>query len=391
MAISEALEERKINIPVMVSGTITDKSGRTLSGQTVEAFLNSVSHVDLLTIGLNCSLGAKEMYPYLEELSRKAPFFISAHPNAGLPNQFGEYDETPEVMGLQVQSFFENCMVNIIGGCCGTTPDHIRELARIAAKAKPHKLSHPDIATRLSGLEPLTVAKSSNFVNIGERCNVAGSLKFARLIREEKYEQALAIAREMVEGGAQVIDVNMDNAMLDAEKEMVRFLHLVMSEPDIARLPVMVDSSKWSVIEAGLQCLQGKAIVNSISLKEGEEVFKAYAGKIKKYGAAAVVMAFDEKGQATTYEHRISICERTYHIWVDAVGFPPQDIIFDPNVLTVGTGVEEHNNYAVDFSEATRWMKQSVPHAKASGGVSNVSFSVRGNNPVRGAMHSAFL
>jgi len=391
MAIEEVLESRKIRKEVMISGTITDKSGRTLSGQTVEAFLNSLSHIDLLTIGLNCSLGAKDLRPYLEELSRKAPFYISAHPNAGLPNQFGEYDETPEVMGLHVQSFFENRMVNIIGGCCGTTPDHIRELAKMAAKFKPHKRSHPDIATRLSGLEPLTVAKSSNFVNIGERCNVAGSIKFARLIREEKYEEALAIAREMVEGGAQVIDVNMDDAMLDAEKEMVRFLHLVMSEPDIAKLPVMVDSSKWSVIEAGLQCLQGKAIVNSISLKEGEENFKERAHKIKQYGAAAVVMAFDEKGQASTFEQRISICERAYHILVDEVHFPPQDIIFDPNVLTVGTGIEEHNNYALDFINATRWIKENLPYAKVSGGISNVSFSFRGNNTLREAFHSVFL
>jgi len=391
MAIEEVLESRKIRKEVMISGTITDKSGRTLSGQTVEAFLNSLSHIDLLTIGLNCSLGAKDLRPYLEELSRKAPFYISAHPNAGLPNQFGEYDETPEVMGLHVQSFFENRMVNIIGGCCGTTPDHIRELAKMAAKFKPHKRSHPDIATRLSGLEPLTVAKSSNFVNIGERCNVAGSIKFARLIREEKYEEALAIAREMVEGGAQVIDVNMDDAMLDAEKEMVRFLHLVMSEPDIAKLPVMVDSSKWSVIEAGLQCLQGKAIVNSISLKEGEEAFKEHAHKIKQYGAATVVMAFDEKGQASTFEQRISICERAYHILVDEVHFPPQDIIFDPNVLTVGTGIEEHNNYALDFINATRWIKENLPYAKVSGGISNVSFSFRGNNTLREAFHSVFL
>lgn len=391
MAISEVLEARKIKIPVMVSGTITDKSGRTLSGQTVEAFLNSVSHVDLLTIGLNCSLGAKEMFPYLDELSRKAPFYISAHPNAGLPNQFGEYDETPYTMGIEVKEFLDNRLVNIVGGCCGTTPEHIKELVKFASQALPHKKSQPITATRLSGLEPLTVDKTSNFINIGERCNVAGSLKFARLIRDEKYEEALAIAREMVEGGAQVIDVNMDDAMLDAQKEMVRFLHLLMSEPDIARLPVMIDSSKWPVIEAGLQCLQGKAIVNSISLKEGETIFKEYANKIKKYGAATVVMAFDEKGQATTYEQRISICERAYHILVDQVGFPPQDIIFDPNVLTVGTGVEEHNNYAVDFINATKWIKENLPYARVSGGISNVSFSFRGNNTLREALHSVFL
>ncbi len=391
MAIEEVLESRNTRTDVMISGTITDRSGRTLSGQTVEAFLNSLSHIDLLSIGLNCSLGAKEMRPYLEELSRKAPFYISAHPNAGLPNQFGEYDESPEDMGLHVHNFFENRLVNIIGGCCGTTPEHIRELAKNAAKLKPHKPHHPEPATRLSGLEPLTVDKSSNFINIGERCNVSGSIKFARLIRDEKYEEALAVAREMVEGGAQVIDVNMDDAMLDAEKEMVRFLHLVMSEPDIARLPVMVDSSKWSVIEAGLQCLQGKAIVNSISLKEGEEVFKESARKIKKYGAAAVVMAFDEQGQAATFEQRIKICQRAYRILVDEVHFPPQDIIFDPNVLTVGTGIEEHNNYALDFINATRWIKENLPYAKVSGGISNVSFSFRGNNTLREAFHSVFL
>jgi 5-methyltetrahydrofolate--homocysteine methyltransferase len=391
MAIEEILEERKRTIDVMISGTITDASGRTLSGQTVEAFLNSLSHINLLTIGLNCSLGAKEMHPYLEELSHKAPFYISAHPNAGLPNQFGEYDETPLMMGLHIQRFFDNRLVNIIGGCCGTTPDHIRELAQMASRSKPHKRIHTDPATRLSGLEPLTVDKSSNFINIGERCNVSGSIKFARLIRDEKYEEALAIAREMVEGGAQVIDVNMDDAMLDAEKEMIRFLHLVMSEPDIARLPVMVDSSKWSVIEAGLQCLQGKAIVNSISLKEGEEFFKDCARKIKKYGAATVVMAFDEQGQAATFEERIRICERAYRILVDEVHFPPQDIIFDPNVLTVGTGIEEHNNYALDFINATRWIKENLPYAKVSGGISNVSFSFRGNNTIREAFHSVFL
>ena len=391
MAIEEVLEERNIRIEVMISGTITDRSGRTLAGQTVEAFLNSLSHIDLLSIGLNCSLGAKEMRPYVEELSRKAPFYISAHPNAGLPNQFGEYDESPTDMGHHIQGFFDERMVNIIGGCCGTTPEHIRELAKMAAKSKPHKRVHPEIATRLSGLEALTVSQSSVFVNIGERCNVSGSIKFARLIREEKYEEALTIAREMVEGGAQIIDVNMDDAMLDAEKEMVRFLHLMMSEPDISRLPIMIDSSKWTVIEAGLQCIQGKEIVNSISLKEGEEVFKERARKIKNYGAATVVMAFDEKGQAATFEQRITICERAYRILVDEVHFPPQDIIFDPNVLTVGTGIEEHNNYALDFIKATKWIKDNLPFAKVSGGISNVSFSFRGNNTIREAFHSVFL
>ncbi len=391
VAINEIMVLRGVKIPVMVSGTITDASGRTLSGQTVEAFLTSLSHVDLLTIGLNCSLGAKEMLPYLSELSHKAPFYISAHPNAGLPNQFGEYDETPSMMGVHVKQFIDHNLVNIIGGCCGTTPEHLREIVKLASQHEPHKKNKPDKETHLSGLEPLIIGKGSNFVNIGERCNVAGSIKFARLIREEKYEEALSIARDMVEGGAQVIDVNMDDAMLDAEKEMVRFLNLLMSEPDIARLPVMIDSSKWSVIEAGLQCLQGKAIVNSISLKEGETMFREYASKIKNYGAAVVVMAFDEKGQATTYEERIGICSRAYHILVEEIGFPPQDIIFDPNVLTVGTGVEEHNNYAVDFINATKWIKQHLPHARVSGGISNVSFSFRGNNTLREAFHSVFL
>lgn len=391
MAIAEIQEIRKMRIPVMVSGTITDASGRTLSGQTVEAFLNSVSHVELLTIGLNCSLGAKKMLPYLDELSHKAPFYISAYPNAGMPNQFGEYDETPTIMGLQLKEYLDDRLVNIIGGCCGTRPDHIRELVKLTSNALPHKLNKPAPVTRLSGLEPLTVDKTTNFINIGERCNVAGSIKFARLIREGKYEEALTIAREMVEGGAQVIDVNMDDAMLDAEKEMVKFLNLLMSEPDIAKLPVMIDSSKWSVIEAGLKCLQGKAIVNSISLKEGEEAFKEYAHKIKNYGAAVIVMAFDEAGQATTLERRINICQRAYHILVDHVKFPPQDIIFDPNVLTVGTGMEEHNNYAVDFFKATKWIKENLPYAKVSGGISNVSFSFRGNNTIREAIHSVFL
>jgi 5-methyltetrahydrofolate--homocysteine methyltransferase len=391
VAINEVMVSRGVKMPVMVSGTITDASGRTLSGQTVEAFLTSLSHVDLLTIGLNCSLGAKEMLPYLSELSHKAPFYISAHPNAGLPNQFGEYDQTPSMMGGYVKKFIDDQLVNIIGGCCGTTPEHLKEIVKLAAQNTPHKKNKPGKETHLSGLEPLIIGKGSNFINIGERCNVAGSIKFARLIREEKYEEALSVAREMVEGGAQVIDVNMDDAMLDAEKEMARFLNLLMSEPDIARLPVMIDSSKWSVIEAGLQCLQGKAIVNSISLKEGEAAFKEYASKIKNYGAAVVVMAFDEKGQATTYEDRINICKRAYHILADEIGFPPQDIIFDPNVLTVGTGVEEHNNYAVDFINATKWIKQHLPYAKVSGGISNVSFSFRGNNTIREAFHSVFL
>ncbi|NOY97562.1 MAG: methionine synthase [Chlorobi bacterium] len=390
-AIEEALEARNLKLPLMVSGTIADASGRTLSGQTLEAFLNSVSHVDLLSIGLNCSLGATELRPYVKELSRKSPFFVSAHPNAGLPNQFGGYDETPEIMSGFIKDYLDNNFVNIIGGCCGTTPAHIREFARLAKQAKPHKVEKGSHFTRFAGLEPVTITPEANFVNIGERCNVAGSRKFARLISEGKYEEALSIARNQVENGAQVIDVNMDDAMLDAKKEMVTFLNLLMAEPDIARLPVMVDSSKWEVIEAGLKCLQGKAIVNSISLKEGEQNFIARAKQIRRYGAAVIVMAFDEKGQADNLERRKEICRRAYNILTREVGFPPQDIIFDANVLTIGTGIEEHNNYAVDFIESVRWIKKNLPYAKTSGGISNVSFSFRGNNVVREAMHSVFL
>jgi len=391
MAIEEVCEFRGIEMPVMISGTITDASGRTLSGQTVEAFLNSLSHVKPLSIGLNCSLGAKDMRPYIETLAAKAPFYISAHPNAGLPNQFGEYDETPEIMALQVKEFFDHKSVNIIGGCCGTTPEHIRAFAKMAKAATPHTCQHEKHETHLSGLEPLVISKASNFINIGERCNVAGSRKFARLIGEGKYDEALSIARNQVEGGAQVVDVNMDDAMLDAKKEMVTFLNLIMSEPDISKLPIMIDSSKFEVIEAGLQCLQGKSIVNSISLKEGEEKFKEQAHKILHYGAAVVVMAFDEKGQADSLLRRQEICKRAYDILTQEVGFPPEDIIFDPNVLTIGTGIDEHNNYAVDFIAATKWIKQNLPYAKVSGGISNVSFAFRGNDVVREAMHSVFL
>ncbi|HBL74402.1 MAG: methionine synthase [Bacteroidetes bacterium GWF2_42_66] len=390
-AIEETLEEKGIKLPVMVSGTITDASGRTLSGQTLEAFLTSVSHIDLLSIGLNCSLGAKELRPYLKELAKKAPFYVSAYPNAGLPNQFGEYDETPHEMAGEIKDFLDNRFVNIVGGCCGTTPEHIHAFAEIAHQSTPHAINHADHLTRLSGLEPMVMTAETNFVNIGERCNVAGSKKFARLIVDGKYEEALAIARDQVENGAQVIDVNMDDAMLDAKKEMVTFLNLLMGEPDIAKLPVMIDSSKWEVIEAGLKCLQGKTIVNSISLKEGEDKFREQATKIKRYGAAAVVMAFDETGQADSFQRRIEIAERAYHILVDEIHFPPQDIIFDTNVLTIGTGIEEHNNYAVDFINSVRWIKENLPYAKTSGGISNVSFSFRGNNVVREAIHSVFL
>ncbi len=390
-AVEETLDARNIKLPLMVSGTITDASGRTLSGQTLEAFLNSVSHVDLLSIGLNCSLGATDLRPYVKELSKKAPFHVSAHPNAGLPNQFGTYDETPEIMAGYLKDYLDNNFVNIIGGCCGTTPDHIHEFAKIAASAKPHLVNTPDSYTHFSGLEPVTLTPNTNFVNIGERCNVAGSRKFARLISEKKYEEALSIARAQVEDGAQIIDVNFDDAMLDAEKEMVTFLNLMMAEPDIAKLPVMIDSSKWKVIEAGLKCLQGKAIVNSISMKEGEEAFVQQAKTIKRFGAAVIVMAFDEKGQADTLDRRKEICSRAYKILTEKVGFLPQDIIFDPNVLTIGTGIEEHNNYAIDFINSVKWIKENLPYAKTSGGISNVSFSFRGNNLVREAMHSVFL
>lgn len=390
-AINELMKQRGKRIPVSVSATITDASGRTLSGQTIEAFMHSVTHIDLLSIGVNCALGAKEMRPYIEELAKKAPIFVSAHPNAGLPNQFGEYDETPEDMGTHVHDFLDHRFVNIIGGCCGTTPDHIREFARIAAATQVRKPVKQSLDTHLAGLEPLTISKEVNFINVGERTNVAGSKKFARLIRDEKYDEALAVARDQVEGGAQIIDVNMDDAMLDAEKCMVKFLHLVASEPEISRLPIMIDSSKWSVIEAGLKCVQGKAIVNSISMKEGEDIFRTYARKIREYGAAVVVMAFDERGQADTFERRKEICARAYKILTEEIHFPSQDIIFDSNVLAIATGIEEHNNYAVDFIKTCRWIKENLPNAKLSGGISNMSFSFRGNDVVREAMHSVFL
>ena len=390
-AISTLFEERNVKIPVMVSGTITDASGRILSGQTVEAFLNSLSHFDLLSVGLNCALGAKEMRPHIEELSQKAPFYISAYPNAGLPNQFGEYDESPHDMSCTIQTFLDSGFMNIIGGCCGTTPDHIRHIAAHAAKAKPRKKPSIEPFLRLSGLEALTLRPESNFMNVGERTNVTGSRKFARLIIEGNYDEALTIAREQVEGGAQVIDINMDEGMLDAVEAMTKFLHLVAAEPDIAKVPVMIDSSKFFVIEAGLKCIQGKGIVNSISLKEGEENFIVQARLIKNYGAAIIVMAFDEKGQADSYERRIEICERAYRLLVDKVNFPPQDIIFDPNIFPVATGMDEHRKNALDFFNATKWIKENLPLAKVSGGVSNVSFSFRGNDVVREAIHSAFL
>lgn len=390
-ALEELFEKEEKKIPVMVSGTITDASGRTLSGQTLEAFLNSVSHIDLLSVGLNCALGAEQLRPYLAELSEKSPFYVSVHPNAGLPNQFGEYDQSPEKMGAHIHDYLDHNFANIVGGCCGTTPDHIREMAKQAEHASVRKIKQRQTETRLSGLEPLKISKAVNFVNIGERTNVSGSRKFARLIREKKYDEALSVARHQVEGGAQILDVCMDDAMLEAESEMTVFLNQLASEPEVARIPIMVDSSKWSVIEAGLKCVQGKAIVNSISLKEGEAAFLDHAKKIKRYGAAAVVMAFDEDGQAADYEKKIAVCQRAYRLLVDQANFAPEDIIFDPNILTIGTGIVEHNNYAVDFIKSTAWIKNNLPHAKVSGGVSNLSFAFRGNNVVREAIHSAFL
>ena len=390
-AIDALFEEKGIRLPVMVSGTITDASGRTLTGQTLEAFLISVSHFPLFSIGLNCALGAEQLRPFIEELSAKAGFYVSAHPNAGLPNQFGEYDQSAEYMASIAEDFMREGWINIIGGCCGTTPHHISKIAEKARHYKPRSIPQITRYTRLSGLESLTITPGTNFVNIGERTNVSGSIKFARLIKEEKYDEALAIARSQVEGGAQVIDICMDEAMLDSEKAMVRFVNLIMSEPDIAKLPLMIDSSRWNVIESALKCIQGKSVVNSVSLKEGEDVFLDHARKIRKYGAAVVVMLFDEKGQADTYEKRIDVASRSYHLLCEKAGFPPEDIIYDPNVLAVATGIEEHNNYAVNFIRATEWIKQNLPYTKVSGGISNLSFSFRGIDRVREAMHSVFL
>ena len=391
LAVSDIFNGRGEGVPVMVSGTITDKSGRTLSGQTVEAFLISLAHFPLLSIGLNCSLGARELKPHLTVLAEKAPFFVSVHPNAGLPNQLGEYDQSPEEMAAQMGEFLDQRLANIVGGCCGTTYEHIRRFARLAASAAGREIPAPDRLTRLSGLEPLVIRKESNFINIGERTNVSGSRKFARLIKEKRYDEALTVARQQVQGGAQAIDVSMDEAMLETEAEMERFLNLIAAEPDIARVPVMIDSSKWSVIERGLKCLQGKGIVNSISLKEGEEEFIRRARRIRRYGAAAVVMAFDEQGQASSFERKIEVCKRSYDILTQRVEFPPEDIFLDPNVLTIATGLPEHDNYAVDFIRATTWIKENLPLTKVSGGLSNLSFSFRGNNTVREAMHAAFL
>lgn len=390
-ALEDLFEETKHRIPVMISGTITDNSGRTLSGQTVEAFFHSLTHVELLSIGFNCSLGAEQMRPYLAELAQKSNLPVSVYPNAGLPNQFGEYDESPQKMGRHIHDFLDSGFANIVGGCCGTTPDHIREMVKYAKQSSVRIPAQKEHLTSLSGLEALKLTKDINFVNIGERTNVAGSRKFARLIREKKYEEALSVALHQVEGGAQVLDVCMDDAMLDAEQEMTTFLNMLASEPEIARLPIMIDSSKWAVIEAGLKCVQGKAIVNSISLKEGEKVFLNHAEMIRRYGAAVVVMAFDEDGQADSLEKRQRVCKRAYDLLVNKLNFPPEDIIFDPNVLTIGTGLQEHANYAIDFIETIKYIKKELPFAKVSGGISNLSFSFRGHQEVREAMHAAFL
>mgnify|MGYP005832647947 CR=1 FL=1 len=386
-----SMEKIGRRVPLMLSVTVSDIAGRTLSGQTLDAFLASVEHADLFSVGLNCSFGARQLKPFLEQLASRAPYYISAYPNAGLPNSLGQYDQTPEDMAAEVKEYIEEGLVNIIGGCCGTTEQYIAKYQDLIQGVQPRVPVKKHAHLWLSGLELLEVSPEINFVNVGERCNVAGSRKFLRLINEKKYDEALSIARKQVEDGALVIDVNMDDGLLDAAQEMTTFLNLVASEPEIARVPIMIDSSKWEVIRAGLKCVQGKCIVNSISLKEGEEVFIAHAREVKQLGAAVIVMAFDEKGQADTYSRKVEVCERAYRILVDKVGFAPEDIIFDPNVLAVATGIEEHNNYAVDFIQATGWIRKNLPGAHVSGGVSNLSFSFRGNNYIREAMHAVFL
>ena len=391
MAARECMEKAGRKVPIMLSATVADVSGRTLSGQTLEAFLASVMADDIFSVGLNCSFGARQLKPYLEVLAQRAPCYISAYPNAGLPNSLGQYDQTPEEMAEEVGEYIAEGLVNIIGGCCGTTEEYIAKYQDIIRGKQPHVPASPSEYIWLSGLELLELTPEIKFVNVGERCNVAGSRKFLRLINEKKYEEALGIARKQVEDGALVIDVNMDDGLLDAAAEMTTFLNLVMSEPEISRVPIMIDSSKWEVILAGLKCVQGKCIVNSISLKEGEEKFISHAREVKAYGAAVVVMAFDEKGQADTYARKVEVCSRAYRILTEVVHFRPQDIIFDPNVLAVATGIEEHNNYAVDFIQAAGWIRKNLPGAHVSGGVSNLSFSFRGNNYIREAMHAVFL
>lgn len=392
-AVEEVFEARGERLPVMISGTVTDASGRILSGQTVEAFWNSVRHARPITIGLNCALGAALMRPYIAELAKICDTYVCVYPNAGLPNPMSDtgFDETPADTSALLEEFARAGLVNMAGGCCGTTPDHIQAIAEKVRSLPIRVVPEISVKTRLSGLEALNIDDESLFVNVGERANVTGSKAFARLIREEKYEEAVAVARQQVENGAQIIDINMDEAMLDSVACMHRFLNMIASEPDIARVPVMIDSSKWSVIETGLKCAQGKSIVNSISLKEGEEPFLKQARLCRLYGAAAVVMAFDEQGQADTLERRKTICTRAYNLLIDKVGFPPEDIIFDPNVFAIATGIDEHNHYAVDFIESTKWIRENLPHARISGGVSNVSFSFRGNEPIREAIHTVFL
>ena len=392
-AVKAVFEERGSSLPIMISGTITDASGRTLTGQVTEAFYNSLAHANPISIGLNCALGAEELRQYVEELSRVSNCYVSAHPNAGLPNPLAEtgYDDTPENMAGHIKEWASSGFLNIIGGCCGTSPAFIKAIAEAVKEFAPRKIPSNPVECRLSGLEAFNIGDESLFVNVGERCNVTGSAKFKRLVLEGQYEEALEVAKQQVENGAQVIDVNMDEAMLDGQAAMVKFLNLIASEPDISRVPLMIDSSKWDIIEAGLKCVQGKAIVNSISLKEGEANFIKYAKLVRQYGAAAVVMAFDEAGQADTFARKTEICKRSYDILVNQVGFPPEDIIFDPNIFAIATGIEEHNNYAVDFIEACTWIRKNLPYAKISGGVSNVSFSFRGNEPVREAIHTVFL
>ncbi len=390
-AVKQVFDEDNLELPIMISGTITDQSGRTLTGQLTEAFYNSLRHANPISIGLNCALGPDDLRQYVQELSRISEFHISAHPNAGLPNEMGGYDLDAADMAVDIAEWADAGFLNIVGGCCGTTPDHIRAFAEVVADKKPREIPSIPVECRLSGLEPFNIAADALFVNVGERTNVTGSAKFKRLIKEEAYEEALSVAAQQVDSGAQIIDINMDEGMLDSKAAMVRFLNLIAAEPDISRVPVMIDSSKWEIIEAGLQCVQGKSVVNSISLKEGEEAFIQHAKLIRRYGAAVIVMAFDEDGQADTYQRKVEICTRSYKVLTEIVDFPPEDIIFDPNIFAVATGIEEHNNYAVDFIEATRTIKQTLPHAMVSGGVSNVSFSFRGNNPVREAIHSVFL
>jgi 5-methyltetrahydrofolate--homocysteine methyltransferase len=392
-AIDTFFAESGLRLPIMLSGTVTDASGRILSGQTVTAFWHSVRHAKPLTIGLNCALGATLMRPYVEELSKIADTFVCIYPNAGLPNPMSDtgFDETPDITSSLVKEFAESGFLNIAGGCCGTTPAHINAIYNEIKNLAPRAIPSLPRTLKLSGLEPFVINDDSLFVNVGERTNVTGSKAFARLIINEQYDEALTVARQQVENGAQVIDINMDEGMLDALKAMTHFLNLIASEPDIARVPIMIDSSKWSVIEAGLKCVQGKSIVNSISMKEGETEFLRQATLCKRYGAAAIVMAFDEKGQADTFERKTEICKRAYNLLVERLDFPPEDIIFDPNIFAIATGIEEHNNYAVDFINATRWIKENLPYAKISGGVSNVSFSFRGNDPAREAIHTVFL